>query len=69
VKAHQGIIAHPADVPIVVAAIKADVDYLVTFDRRHFIDDPGVEARAGIPIGTPGDALAWARGRLAQDTE
>lgn len=25
-----------------------------------------VTVKAGIPIGTPGDALAWARERLAQ---
>lgn len=67
VQAHRAVIAHAADVPIVVAAIKADVDYLVTFNRRHFIDDPGVTAGAGMPIGTPGDALAWVREQLAQE--
>jgi len=66
VRAHQDVIAHAADVPIVVAAMKASVDYLVTFNRRHFVDDPDVTARAGLPIGTPDDALAWVRGRLAQ---
>lgn len=66
VQAHQDVIAHAADVPIVVAAIEANVDYLVTFNRRHFVDDPDVAVRAGMPIGTPGDALAWVRGQLAQ---
>jgi len=60
---HAEIIAHPADVPIVVAALKAQVDYLVTLNRKHFIDDPKVSTRAGIPIGTPGDALQWFRER------
>jgi predicted nucleic acid-binding protein len=69
VEAHQAIVSHRADVPIVVAAMKADVDYLATFNRRHFIDDPEVTARAGIPIGTPGDALAWVRGQLAQEAK
>jgi predicted nucleic acid-binding protein len=63
VQAHQHIISHQADVPIIVAAMKARVDYLVTFNRRHFIDDPGVAARSGLRIGTPGDALAWLRER------
>ena len=61
VEAHRDIVAHQADVPIVVAAMKASVDYLVTLNRRHFIDDPGVAARSGLRIGAPGDALAWVR--------
>ena len=65
VEAHRGIIAHRADVSIVVAAMEAGVDYLVTFNRQHFIEDTGVAARSGLYIGTPGEALAWVRGRLA----
>jgi hypothetical protein len=65
VAAHAGIIAHPPDVPIVVAAMREKVDYLVTLNRRHFIDDPEVVRRSGLRIGTPGDALAWVRQRLA----
>lgn len=62
--AHAGIIAHPPDVPIVVAALREHVDFLVTLNRRHFIDDPEVARRSGLRIGTPGDALAWVRPRL-----
>jgi len=65
-EAHSDIIAHPPDVPIVVAAMKAGVDCLVTLNRRHFIDDEGVAARSGLQIRTPGEALAWVRDRLAQ---
>ena len=68
IEAHQDIISHRADVPIVVAAMTADVGYLVTLNQRHFIDDPEVEERAGIAIGTPGDVLAWLRERLAHAT-
>jgi hypothetical protein len=46
--------------------MKASVDYLVTLNPRHFIDDPKVADRARIPIGTLGDALAWVRQHLAQ---
>lgn len=69
VAAQLGIIAHAADVPIVVAAMKAQVDYLVTFNRRHFIDDPGVAARPGLRIGTAADALVWVREQLARRDE
>jgi len=65
---HADIISHAADVPIVVATMKAQVDTLVTFNRRHFIDDASVAARSGLRIGTPGEGLAWVRERLAQET-
>ena len=65
VKASDGIIA-PPDVPIIVAAMKEKVDFLVTFNRRHFIDDPQVAIRAGLRIGTPGDAIQWFRDQRAQ---
>jgi len=63
VRRHQDIIQHKTDVPIVVAAMKAGVDYLVTHNRRHFIDEPKVAERSGPNIGTPGDALDWLRSR------
>jgi predicted nucleic acid-binding protein len=66
VKVHREIISHQADVPIVVAAMHAGIDCLVTLNRRHFIDDPGVAARSGLRISTPGEALAWVRERLAR---
>lgn len=53
--------SHTVDVPILVAAAEAKVDYLVTLNRRHFIDDPRVAQVSGLRIGTPGDALAWVR--------
>jgi predicted nucleic acid-binding protein len=67
VEAHKDIITHRTDVPIVVAAMRAGVDYLVTFNRRHFIDDPGVATRSGLRIGLPGDVLAWVREQLARE--
>ena len=67
VEAIQDLISHAADGPIVLSAMKADVDYLVTLNRRHFIDDPGVAERSGLRIGTPGDALRWVRERISQE--
>jgi len=68
VAAAQGQVAHPPDVSIVLAAVRAQIDYLVTLNRKHFIDDPTVAQRSGLRIGTPGDALAWVRGQLQQGT-
>ena len=65
VETHKDIIAYRTDVPLVVATMRAGVDYLVTFNRRHFIDDPGVATRSGLRIGVPGDTLAWVREQLA----
>jgi len=58
------LIADPDDVPILLAAMKAHVDYLATHNRKHFLDDPKVAERSGIKIGTPGDVLAWIRENL-----
>ena len=64
VAANLELISHEADIPILVAAMQAKTDYLVTLNRRHFLDDPGVAVRSGLRIGTPGDALVWVRGVL-----
>lgn len=61
VQANLYLISDPNDVPILLAAMKAKVDYLATHNRRHFLDDPDVSERSGIKIGTPGDVLAWLR--------
>ena len=64
VQHHLHLIRHHADVPIVMSAMNAKTDYLVTLNRKHFIDDPEVAAKSGLRIGTPGDALAWIRGEI-----
>lgn len=64
VAANADIIGDPTDVPIVLAAMHAQADYLVTLNRRDFIDDPAVAAKSGLRIGAPADALHWVRGQL-----
>jgi hypothetical protein len=54
----------PNDVPILLAAMKAKVDYLATHDRKHFLDDPKVAERSGLKIGAPGNVLSWIRENL-----
>src|ERR1043165_8349595 len=39
VEANLYLINDPNDVPILVAAMKAKVDYLATHNRKHFLDD------------------------------
>ena len=58
------MISDPTDAPILAAAIKARAEFLVTLDRRHFLDDPQVAEKSGLLIGTPGDALLWLRSFL-----
>ena len=57
-------ISHVADAPILVAAAQAEVDYLVTLIRKHFLDDPQVAVRSDLRIGAPGETLAWVRSLL-----
>ena len=64
VEANLYLIDDPNDVPILLAAMKAKVDYLATHNRRHFLDDAKVAERSGLKIGTPADVLAWIRENL-----
>ena len=58
------LISDPNDIPILLSAMKAKVDFLATHNRRHFLDDPKVSELSGLRIGTPGDALIWVRKNL-----
>jgi predicted nucleic acid-binding protein len=66
VKANLNLISHPADVSIILSAMKANVDFLVTHNRIHFLDDPKVAERTKLRIGTPGDALVWVREQITK---
>ena len=60
VRRASAVVGHPGDAQVLAEALEADVDYFVTLDRRHFVDNPRA---AGLPfaVGTPGDFLAWVR--------
>ena len=64
IQANLYLMEDPDDVPILLAAIKAKVDYLATHDHKHFLNDPKIAEKAGLKIGTPGDVLAWIRENL-----
>lgn len=64
VEANLYLINDPYDVPVLLAAMKAKVDYLATHNPKHFLDDPTVSEKSGLRMGTPGDVLAWLRENL-----
>lgn len=48
---------HPKDVPVLAVAMESKVDYLITLDRKHFLN-PKVSVCAGkMKILTPGDFI------------
>lgn len=51
------------DAPVVAAAVAANVDYLVTWDRKHLINPPEVAERSGLKVLTPGELMDSLRGR------
>lgn len=52
------------DAPIVAAAKRARVDYLVSLDRHHLVGVPEVAHRSGLKIVLPGELLEKLRGQL-----
>lgn len=54
--ANRALIRHFADVPVVLAAIDAEADWLITRNRAHFTDE--VAAKIGIRIASPGEFFA-----------
>jgi len=55
---------HLGDAQVLAAAWAAGSDYLVTLDRKHFLDNLALTSTVPFPVGTPGDFLEWHRGRL-----
>lgn len=49
-------VIHPDDAPILTAAILSGADYLITWDKKHFLNKKIITA-SNIGIITPGDFL------------
>lgn len=49
-------IIHPDDAPILASAVNAGVDFLVTWDRKHFTRK-NISIRSNMKIVTPGEFL------------
>lgn len=60
----QSLIGHLGDAQVLAAAWAARSDYLVTLDRKHFLNNQALRATVPFPVGTPGDFLAWYRRQL-----
>jgi predicted nucleic acid-binding protein len=61
IRESQALISHPGDAQVLAAAWTARVDYLVTLDRQHFLNNLALRKALPFPVGTPGDFLAWYR--------
>ncbi len=48
---------NPKDAIIWAAAMAAQPDYFVTWDRKHFLSDPAIAEKSGLTIITPDDLL------------
>lgn len=59
---------HKADVPILVAAMRIETDFLVTHNTKHFMDNSNLSTQSGLRIGSPGDALLWVRSAFENKT-
>jgi predicted nucleic acid-binding protein len=53
VLASRRLIAHQADVPVLLSAIQAQPDWLLTHNKKHFT--PQVAKRTKLQIGSPAD--------------
>jgi predicted nucleic acid-binding protein len=55
------------DAPIIAAAQRAQVDFLVSLDRQHLVDVPEIEKRSGLHIVLPAKLLEEIRKRVSTD--
>ncbi len=62
----NAIVDYPPDAHILAEALAAEVDYLVSLDRKHLVGKPK-ESELPFPLGTPGDFLDWFRNYLPQN--
>jgi len=61
----SAVVGYPPDAHILGEALVAEVDYLVSLDRKHLVGNPRA-SELSFPIGTPGDFLAWFREHLQE---
>jgi predicted nucleic acid-binding protein len=61
----QSVIEYLPDAQVVAEALALEVDYFVSFDRKHLVGNPRAR-ELPFPIGTAGDFLEWFRERLVE---
>jgi hypothetical protein len=57
---------HPGNAQVIAAVWESQVDYFVTLDRQHFLNNKPLRATLPFPMGTPGDFLDWFRVRITE---
>ena len=60
-------IPNQGDALVIGSAWESKVDYFVTLDRKHFLDNPILRENIPLIMGTPEDFLAWFRVQLLQN--
>ena len=64
ITAQQRYVNYTPDAVVLAEALAAKCDYFVTLDRKHFLENEALHRTLPMPIGTPGDCLAWFRGKF-----
>jgi predicted nucleic acid-binding protein len=57
----EALVHYRPDARVLAAAWAANVDYFVTLDRQHFLNNERLRRTVPFLIGTPGDCLSWYR--------
>lgn len=58
------LVDHWGAAEVLAAAVQREVDYFVTLDREHFLDNRALAREVAYPIGTPAECLEWLRRRF-----
>jgi predicted nucleic acid-binding protein len=64
IEAWNEIVDYVPDAIVIAEAVSAGADYLVTLDRQHILGNRQLVHTLPLPVGTPGDCLAWLRTTL-----
>ena len=56
----QSLLSYTPDADVLAQAISANIDWLVSHDREHFVGNPALN-NLPFRIGTPGDVIVWLR--------
>lgn len=57
----QQWVTYPGDAWVLASVLESKIDYFVTLDRKHFLNNQSLRQAALVLMGTPGDFLIWYR--------
>lgn len=60
----EALVVYRPDAIVLAAAWRARVDFFVTLDGRHFLNNQQLHALTPFKIGTPGACLEWYRNNI-----